>query len=68
MDIQLIEKLTLIKEDLEMILDSDFDYDFVTDRNNINATLNNVNIALKIAKELKNKIDKLVRITDRFNP
>lgn len=55
METELIERLTLIKEDLEMLLNSDFDYNFVTDRDNVNATLNNVNRALQIVKELQAK-------------
>ena len=47
----LISRLTLVKEDMIMLLNEcDF---IVTDTDNINATLNNVNRALKIAKELE---------------
>lgn len=51
----LLARLILVKEDMEIILHSDFDYDFVTDKDNVNATLNNVNRALEIVKELQIK-------------
>ncbi len=54
METELIERLTLVKEDMEILLDNESDF-VVTDVDNVNATLNNVNRALKIAKELQAK-------------
>ena len=48
----LIARLTLVKEDLLMLLDNQIDY-ILADADNINATLDNVNRALRIVKELE---------------